>query len=180
MTSKDNITETSEVEKSSFEVSIEDITKYFELCCDLLPLGNWRVEFVLANSHDMSHYIDSPDAYGCCIKNRNMMNATVYLNVDKSRVDEMGETWEYTVVHELLHLVLDDFIEYVEMKYPDSYEDPFFQTKLERLINLLSYALCNALELNVSLENNNSNTKEITSDSEVKCTNLTIQKTSKK
>lgn len=138
------------------EKDIAELEDYFKLFCDILPLGNWRISMQMANSHDMSHYVETPDAYGACNKNRNMMYAEVFINQEKPRVDSYGETWEVTLLHELLHIVLDDFIEYVEMKYPESYEDPFFQTKVERLINLLSYSFYKALTTNLITESNKS------------------------
>jgi hypothetical protein len=131
------------------DTDVAELQAYFNLFCDLLPLGNWRVTMQMANSHDMSHYVDTPEAYGACNKNRNMQYAEIYVNQEKPRVDSYGETWEVTLLHELFHVVLDEFLEYVEMKYPESYDDPFFQTKMERLINLLSYSFYNALMTNI-------------------------------
>ncbi|MFA5248393.1 MAG: hypothetical protein WC415_04060 [Patescibacteria group bacterium] len=128
----------------------KEIEAYFNLFKEILPMGNWRVILELVNSHDLSHYIKSPDAYGACNKNRNTMYATIYINEDKPRVDEYGETWEFTLLHEMLHLVIDDFMEYIEMKSPEIQEDTFFQIKKERLINLLSYSFFAALTTNIN------------------------------
>ena len=129
------------------ENDLEDLKSYFELLAQIIPLGNWRVTLEGANSHSMSHFAGDPDAYGVCLKIRNLQYADIYLNTEKDPVDRLGETWEHTLIHEILHLVTDELCEYIENKHPDLLEDTLYQTNVERLINVLSYALYNALEV---------------------------------
>jgi len=134
-------------DKESQKADFEELTEYFELLCHILPLGNWRISLEASNSHDMSHYVATPEAYGACQKNRNMQFAEVFINIEKPRVDSYGETWEHTLIHEMLHVVTDEISEYVEAKYPDLLDDQLYCCKMERLINMLSYAIYDALAL---------------------------------
>jgi predicted house-cleaning noncanonical NTP pyrophosphatase (MazG superfamily) len=139
-------------EETPKEDSFEALKDYFELLAHILPLGNWRVALEGSNSHDMSHYVATPDAYGACQKNRNMQYAEVFINLDKPQKDEYGETWEHTLIHEMLHVVTDEISEYVECKYPELLDDILYCSKMERLINMLSYAIYDALALERSME----------------------------
>jgi hypothetical protein len=125
----------------------EDLRNYFELIAAILPLGNWRVALEGSNSHDMSHYVAEPDAYGACQKNRNMQYAEIFINLDKPKKDEYGETWEHTLIHEMLHVVTDEIEEYIGCKYPELLNDQLYCTKMERLLNMLSYAIYDALAI---------------------------------
>lgn len=139
-------------ETKSQEVEFNELKEYFELLAHILPLGNWRVALEASNSHDMSHYVQTPDAYGACQKNRNMQYAEVFINLEKPRIDQYGETWEHTLIHEMLHVVTDEISEYVEAKYPELLDDILYCSKMERLINMLSYAIYDALALERACE----------------------------
>ena len=140
------------VEPKTQEAEFEELKDYFELLAQILPLGNWRVALEGSNSHDMSHYVAESDAYGACQKNRNMQYAEIFINLDKPKTDEYGETWEHTLIHEMLHIVTDEISEYVEAKYPELLNDQLYCTKMERLINMLSYALYDALAIERGME----------------------------
>lgn len=129
------------------EESFNELVEYFELLYQILPMGNWRVKLEAATSHDMTHYVGDPDALGACIKVRTMQYADVYINTDHPRVDDHGETWEHTLIHEMLHVVTDDLHEFMIYKCPELEEDDLFSCKLEKLIDLMSYAIYNALDL---------------------------------
>ena len=127
--------------------TFEDLKDYFELLAHIMPLGNWRVSLEATGSHSMTHYAGEPEAYGVCLKNRNMQYAEIFINTEKEHEDKYGETWEHTLIHEMLHVITDELCEYLDNKYPDLQEDDLYCIKVERLINMLSYTIYDALQV---------------------------------
>jgi hypothetical protein len=103
-----------------------------------------------------------------------MQYAEIFVNLDKPRSDEYGETWEHTLIHEMLHVVTDEISEYVEAKYPDLVEDTLYCTKMERLINMLSYAIYDALALERECTCNNEPAQQTLTSSYDACVNAKI------
>ena len=153
------------------EDNLENLKNYFELLAQIIPLGNWRISLEGTGSHSMSHFAGEPDAYGVCLKIRDMQYADIYINTDKEHTDKYGETWEHTLIHEVLHVVTDELCEHIEGKCPDIVNDPLYCSKVERLINTLSYALYNALEVSRIVD------EECCEESCTCCSENTSQKT---
>jgi hypothetical protein len=131
---------------------LNNLLNYFELLCSVMKLGNWRISLDSANKKDMHYYVNSDGAWGCCNKNRNMQQASIYINTDRPQKDENDETWEHTLIHEMLHIMFDELNEYVEHKCPDLREDDLYNTIVERLLNMLSYTIYDSLEIERKLE----------------------------
>lgn len=141
---------------------IDNISVFFETLCEIIPLGNWRTTLKLSDNKDMIHHSDNPnhDDYGSVEMHRESAIADIYLNVDHDPINEY-ERWETTVLHELVHVVMDDLAEYVESKHPKLLKDEMYYIKMERTVNVIAHALFNSLAVGAMNPKNDTNELDV-------------------
>lgn len=133
----------SEVSEDDFE----NISQFYSILCDLIPLGNWRTTLHMINSREMAHYNSDSVATdkGSLVKDSTSQTADIILNVDNPMIDQNGDRWEHTLIHKVLNLATDDLCEYIEHRNPSLKNDELYKTKLERTLLMLAYGYYNAL-----------------------------------
>lgn len=90
-----------------YSTIIEDENKFFNLCYfwqDVLRLNDWDIEFIQVS--DVSEFANEGNVYGECEADGSMKEAEIRIWFGDS-VDK-GFDMEHTIVHELLHIVLND------------------------------------------------------------------------
>lgn len=129
------------------EDDIDNISQFYTILCDLIPLGNWRTTLKLINSREMTHFDRSltPQDKGSVVKDRKHNVADILLNLDIPVTNEDGDKWEHTVINGILKLVTDELCEYIEHRNPSLKTDDLYKTKLERTLHMLTYGYYNAL-----------------------------------
>lgn len=139
---------------------IENISVFFETLCEIIPLGNWRSILKFSDNKDMIHHGAQHADYGACNMYRENSIAEVFLNVDHDPISEY-DRWETTVIHELVHVVMDDLLEYVETKHPKLLKDEMYNIKMERTVNTLTHAIFNSLAIGLLNPKNITETMDI-------------------
>lgn len=129
------------------EDDIDNISQFYNVLCDIIPLGNWRTTLKLLNSRELSHFdknLSSVDK-GSVVKDRRHQVADILLNMDIPAVDEDGDKWEHTIINSVLKLATDELCEYIEHRNPSLKSDTLYRDKLERTLCMLTYGYYNAL-----------------------------------
>lgn len=119
----------------------EYITFLFNKFIELAPIGNWKVELTFLNKNEMYDLVGRDDCHGVTIYKDYIELANIYLNVDAKYND--WESSEQTLFHELTHVEMRYFDEYVKsiVEVPDLYN-----TMRERFVNNIATAMWNMIE----------------------------------
>lgn len=117
-----------------------------------LRIQDWDISLKLVSENELSietKEFNESNTLGYCKKHRNLKFANIFINVDNIDNDEIYIT---TIIHELLHIYLDDILfnvesilEYIDNKQVRRIESDNFDTIQERATEQLSCIIYNSL-----------------------------------
>jgi len=95
---------------------------------DLMRLNDVDIEGeIVSKDHMLVKYGEDSMVHGYYEIARSINKAFIFINED-------CEEWEQTVIHEMVHVVCDQFLAYIERKKQlDSFGDTVFEQMIERL-----------------------------------------------
>jgi hypothetical protein len=122
---------------SVFNYDLVTMTKDLQ---KILKIEDWKVEVQIVDKYGMEEAIEDRTVLGCCYRNRRSAYARVSLNKDHEEIND----WFSTLLHELYHVVTDDYCTHVDFLFDnfncDSKEHTENLVKIyyERLMDNLS------------------------------------------
>jgi hypothetical protein len=126
---------------------IEQIIKELQ---KILRIQDWDISFQYVSEAE-ARDLYSEDCSGGNLRYRDRAESRIIINTDNSRIKDVPDYWYHTLVHELYHIVTDDFIciiddimpqvrdEYVRKELNDTKN-----VKYEHLVNRLAQGFVNA------------------------------------
>jgi Zn-dependent peptidase ImmA (M78 family) len=112
--------------------------RYFQ---SMFRLQDWDIELIMCGKDKMNTVSDNPNNRGYCSRNRMYKHAFIYYNTESK--DNEGK-FDEVIVHELLHVLEDDYDFFTGKFIPEDDEDEH-DIRHERFIIELTRALMAAL-----------------------------------
>jgi hypothetical protein len=126
---------------------IEEIIKELQ---KMLRIQDWDIGFKYVSEAE-ARDLYGEDCSGGNLRRRNNAESQIIINQDNDRIKNEPDYWYHTLIHELYHIVTDDFIYTVDDVMPHVKDEYLRQelnetknVKYEHLVNKLAQGFVNA------------------------------------
>ena len=108
----------------------------------LMCLQDWRIRAEIVTPAEMKLYDDNEDYLATVNKHRAHMSALIRVSNDGNY--DFSDDWVQSVIHEMVHILVDDYIRWVEYKVGPDMDDDYPNTLKEKMVDTIARSIYNA------------------------------------
>jgi hypothetical protein len=116
----------------------ENLEEFGWYIADIINM-DWTFKFHITNKEVMKEIAGDAGCYAVWASNDNFKIATIYVNGEKEYCDD--ETWELSVIHEMIHVVYADLDLYLRSQYKELNDNKFYEALKERMVEHFAKSL---------------------------------------
>lgn len=118
----------------------------------ILRIQDWEIGLAFLSGLEMQKLMGSDDYNACCARTTANKSAMVSINCECLQQDEL----EISLLHELLHIVFDEYQTVIEFAVPDKneYSRKVIELKMEQTIESLAKSFAFLTKEGAKVENN--------------------------
>jgi hypothetical protein len=116
----------------------ENLEEFGWYIADIINM-DWTFKFHIISKEVMKEIAGDAGCYAVWASNYNYKLANIYVNGEKEYRE--GETWELSVIHEMIHVVHADLDLYLRSQYKELNDNKFYEALKERMVEHFAKSL---------------------------------------
>ena len=129
------------------ELTQENLQTFGEYAQEILNISHWNIKYTLCDKKEMFYENQGQGEYqGLATKQREILYANIILNADSEY--EYKSNWMQTVIHELIHIIMDDYDAWVEDHFEEKELPDYGNTLYEKTVEWLARGVYRAMVSN--------------------------------
>lgn len=119
------------IELNRTELTIGNLEAFGKYIADIINI-NWTFKFDIISKEAMKEITGDALCYAVWTSSSNFRIAGIYVNGEKEYTED--ESWELSVIHEMLHVIHADLDLYLRSQYKELGDNEFYETLKERMV----------------------------------------------